>query len=131
MKTDEIIEHDGAEQSGIQFFAFVIAVFVAVIFSCCFAGWLKSEQPPRLTAQAAAGAVELESRINPNIASAASLARLPQIGSSRAEAIIEYRESISRGDSSRAAFRCCDDLQQVKGIGLKTVKNLCKWLKFE
>jgi DNA uptake protein ComE-like DNA-binding protein len=61
----------------------------------------------------------------------ASLARLPQIGSSRAEAIIAYSESISRGNSSRAAFRCCDDLQKVEGISPKMVRNLCTWLKFE
>ncbi len=132
MRTDETVERGGAERSRIQFFAFAIAVFIAVVFSCYFAGWLlKSQQPPRLAAQAVAGAVELEGRINPNIASVASLARLPQIGPSRAEAIIAYRESISRGDNSRAAFRNCDDLQKVKGVGPKTVENLCKWLKFE
>jgi len=132
MRTDKLIECGDAGQRRVQFFAFVIAVFIAVVFSGCFTTrCLRSEQPPRLTAQAVAGAVELESRINPNNASTASLVRLPQIGPSRAAAIIAYRESISRDDSSRAAFRGCDDLQKVKGIGPKTVENLRKWLKFE
>jgi competence ComEA-like helix-hairpin-helix protein len=132
MRTDKLIECGDAGQSRVQFFAFVIAVFIAVVFSGCFTTrCLRSEQPPRLLAQSSAGAVELESRINPNNASTASLVRLPQIGPSRAAAIIAYRESISRDDSSRAAFRGCDDLQKVKGIGPKTVKNLRKWLKFE
>jgi len=132
MRTDETVEYDDAEQNRIQFFAFAIAVIVAVIFSCCLAGWfVNSEQSPRLSSQSGAWAVELENRINPNIASRASLARLPQIGSSRAKTIISYREGISRGDNSRAAFHNCDDLQKVKGIGPKTVMNLCEWLKFE
>jgi competence ComEA-like helix-hairpin-helix protein len=125
MRADETIERSSTEQSRIQFFAFAIAIFVAVVFSCYFVGWFLKSEPQQQNA------VGLESRINPNIASMASLARLPQIGSGRAKAIIEYRESISRGDSSRAVFRCCDDLEKVKGIGPKTVENLCKWLKFE
>jgi competence ComEA-like helix-hairpin-helix protein len=128
MGTDKIIEHESAEQNRTQLFAFAIAAFIAVIFSCCFAGWsAKSKQPPRLLAQSS----ELEGRINPNIASMASLMRLPQIGTGRAEAIIAYRENVSRGDNNSAAFCNCDDLQKVKGIGSETVENLCKWLKFE
>ena len=132
MRTDKLIECGDAGQSRVQFFAFVIAVFIAVVFSGSFiTRCLRSEQSPRLLAQSSAGAVELESRINPNNASTASLVRLPQIGPSRAAAIIADRVSISRDDSSRAAFRGCDDLQKVKGIGPKTVENLRKWLKFE
>jgi competence ComEA-like helix-hairpin-helix protein len=139
MRTDKLIECGGAGRSRVQFFAFVIAAFFAVVFSCCFtARCLRSEQPSRLTPTpvfrqedaGVAGAVELESRINPNNASTASLVRLPQIGPNRAAAIIAYRESISRS-GSRAAFRGCDDLRKVKGIGPKTVENLRKWLKFE
>lgn len=123
MRTDKLIERGSAGRSSVQFFAFVIAVFIAVGFSCCFmARCLRPERPD---------AIELESRINPNNASTASLVRLPQIGSSRAAAIIAYRESISRSDSSRAAFRNCDDLRKVKGISPKMVESLRKWLKFE
>jgi competence ComEA-like helix-hairpin-helix protein len=132
MRTDKLIECGGAGRSRVQFFAFVIAAFVAVVFSCCFTGrCLRSEQPPLLLAQSSTGAVDLESRINPNNASTASLVRLPQIGPSRAAAIIAYRESISCSGSSRAAFRGCGDLRKVKGIGPKTVEKLRKWLKFE
>ena len=123
MRPNKLIECGDAGRSRIQFFAFVIGAFVAVAFSCFFAArCLRSKEP---------GAIELESRINPNNASTASLVRLPQIGSSRAAAIIAYRESISRSANSRAAFRSCDDLRKVKGIGPKTVKNLREWLKFE
>lgn len=133
MRPNKLIECGDAGRSRIQFFAFVIGAFIAVAFSCFFAArCLRSKEPPRLLAQSSAGAIELESRINPNNASTASLVRLPQIGPSRAAAIIAYRESISRSDAnSRAAFRNCDDLRKVKGIGPKTVKNLREWLKFE
>ena len=132
MGTDKITEHGNAEQNRTQLFAFAIAALVAIILSCCFAGWsAKSKQLPQLPAQSSAEAVKLESRINPNIASMPSLVRLPQIGASRAEAIIAYRENVSRGDNNRAAFRNCDDLQKVKGIGFEIAENLCKWLKFE
>ena len=141
MRADKLIERGDAGQSGIQSFAFAISVFVATAFSCCFAArcLFRSEQPPRLPPTpvfrqedvGVAGAIKLESRINPNNAPTASLVRLPQIGPSRAAAIVAYRESISHSDGSRAAFRSCDDLRKVKGIGPKTVKNLREWLKFE
>lgn len=132
MRSGRLIECDDSGRSRIQFFAFVIAAFIVVVFSCFFAAWcLRSGQPPRPLVQSSAGAVELESRINPNNASMASLVRLPQIGPSRAAVIIAYRESISRNDNGRTAFRCCDDLRKVKGIGPKTVEKLRKWLKFE
>jgi competence ComEA-like helix-hairpin-helix protein len=136
MRTDKLIECGDAGQSGIQFLAFVIAVFVAAVFSSCFtARCLRSELPPtpvfRQEDVGVAETVELESRINPNSASRASLMRLPQIGPRRAAAIIAYRESISRSDSSRAAFCGCDDLRKVKGIGPKMIEKLCEWLKFE
>jgi len=73
----------------------------------------------------------LESQINPNVAPTASLVRLPGIGIGRAGAIVAYREEFSKKDANNPAFRNCDDLQKVKGIGPKTVENISKWLKFE
>jgi competence ComEA-like helix-hairpin-helix protein len=132
MGTGKLIEYGDERRSRVQFFAFVIVVFIAVAFSFCFAALcLRSGRFQRLLTQSSAEAVKLESRVNPNNASAASLVRLPQVGPSRAAAIVAYRESVSRGDSSGAAFRSCDDLQKVKGIGPKTARNLCEWLKFE
>ena len=72
--------------------------------------------------------VKLETRINPNTASAASLVRLPGIGLSRAEAITAYRKKFSE---SGDVFQSADDLQKVAGIGPKTVQNIKPWLKFE
>ncbi len=49
-------------------------------------------------------------RIDINTAGAADLARLPQIGASRAQAIIDWREE-------NGGFQTIEDLMQVKGIG--------------
>ena len=75
--------------------------------------------------------VVLESRINPNEATAASLLRLPGIGRSRAESIVSYRESLRGENTKFRAFSRCADLENVKGIGPKTAENICEWLKFD
>ena len=75
-------------------------------------------------------AVELDSRINPNTASAASLVRLPGIGISRANSIVVYRNKIS-SDNTMLVFENSDDLQEITGIGPMTVENINEYLKFE
>jgi len=111
-------------QNRVQSFAFVIAVSVAVCFSICFvflsfAGLQQSCE------------VKLDEKINLNDAPAASLVRLPGVGIVRAEAIVAYRENFSEQNNGSPAFGNCDDLQKVKGIGPKTAKNICQWLKFK
>jgi competence ComEA-like helix-hairpin-helix protein len=73
----------------------------------------------------------LESQINPNNAPLGSLVRLPGIGIVRAAAIVSYHEGLTQQDYTASAFKNCNDLQKVKGIGPKTVQNICQWLKFE
>jgi len=75
---------------------------------------------------------ELEDRVNPNEASAASLSRLPGIGLKKAQAVVEYRERCraEQGDET-LPFRCCDDLTQVKGIGPATAERMRPYLRFE
>ena len=75
--------------------------------------------------------VQLENRINPNEASAASLMRLPGIGISKANAVIEYRNKFQQNNPCVLAFKNCDDLDKIKGIGPVTLNNLCPFLKFE
>jgi competence ComEA-like helix-hairpin-helix protein len=122
--TDNFVQQTEAGQKRIQSFAFVIAAGVCVFFSIglvasSLSGFRQSRQ------------IRLESQINPNDAPLASLVRLPGIGMGRAGAIVVYRESFSRKISNSPAFRNCDDLQKVKGIGPKTIENICEWLKFE
>jgi len=73
----------------------------------------------------------LEARINPNSAPVASLARLPGIGWTRAQTIVVYRERVYEETGDRVAFRSPGDLQQIRGIGPKTVAGLLGWLRFD
>ena len=112
-----------AGQKRIQSFAFVISVCVAICVSLGFVS--------EFAGDGQACEIELESRINPNDASIASLVRLPGIGVGRAGAIVAYRENFNGEDGESPAFRDCNDLQKVRGIGPKTVQNISEWLKFE
>ena len=120
------IQYDMTEvrQNRIQSFAFVISASVCVLLSLCFVVSSLSELQQSCE-------VELDEKINPNDAPAASLLRLPGIGIGRAEAIVAYRANSSEKNGNRAAFETIDDLQKVKGIGPKTVQNISEWLKFE
>lgn len=62
--------------------------------------------------------------INVNTADAELLAELPGIGPSRAEAIIEERET-------NGAFENADDLTRVSGIGSATVDRMRDQVTFE
>ena len=64
-------------------------------------------------------------KINPNTASGASLQRLPGIGPTRANGIIEYR----RQHWDRP-FRSAADLEAVEGIGPGTVERIKPYLDF-
>lgn len=78
----------------------------------------------------------IDSRIDPNVACWPELARLPRIGETLAKRIIEYRETHSRGTDQagpgpiRPVFTHPEDLQQVRGIGAKTVQQIAPFLKF-
>ena len=111
------------EQNRHHCLAFIIAIVVAALLSALFAssGFSRTQQPHEII---------LEGRINPNVAPAPSLARLPGVGLTRAGAIVGYRNSFEQ-QSDRQAFVDCNDLDKVKGIGPKTVQNISPWLKFE
>jgi DNA uptake protein ComE-like DNA-binding protein len=113
-------------QNIIQAYAFVISTCMAVCLSYGFLG-----RPGRLDSSGADISACLENRINPNDASAASLARLPDIGITRARAIIAYRSAFVEKNGDSPAFLSYNDLQIVKGIGPKTAQNMSQWLKFE
>ncbi|MGD1043258.1 MAG: helix-hairpin-helix domain-containing protein [Sedimentisphaerales bacterium] len=105
----------------IQLFAFVIASCMAVVFCLCF----------MIGSGSGAAPIELESRINPNHASAAGLMLLPGVGPARAQAIISYREQFRQDGRGDLAFQDCNDLDNVKGIGPATARGMCKYLKFK
>ena len=108
----------------IQSFALIIAVSTAVCLSICFSASSFSQLHQECE-------IKLNGRINPNTAPVCSLVRLPGIGIGRAEAIAAYRDSLKQQQRTTQAFQSCDDLQKIKGIGPKTVRNIRQWLKFE
>lgn len=111
-----------ARQESIQSFAFVIGACVAI--GLCFGLTLNPKADDSASRH---NRMEWESRINPNNASAESLARLPGLGPGRAGAIVAYRDS--HRDSP--AFRDSEDLQNVRGIGPGTVVRIDDWIEFE
>jgi competence protein ComEA len=65
-------------------------------------------------------------RINPNAASMASLVRLPGVGRIRAMEIIQYRQ-----EAGGIAFESPASLEEIRGIGPKTIEAMSPWLTFE
>ena len=69
--------------------------------------------------------------MNPNIAPAAKLALLEGVGPYRANQIIDYRERFVKNNPERKAFETPLDLINIKGIGVKTVAKIEKYLVFD
>lgn len=103
------------------------AVFLVGIFSImamlshpalaapCFDN-AKSAYKYLLMQEAAQSQARVQTRININRATEAELVALNGIGSSKAQAIILYREMFG-------GFKTVDELTKVKGIGAKTIEK--------
>ena len=104
---------------------------VAFLLSMCICAILCLPFLRRGSSPGWAGRIDLETRINPNDAPLASMARLSGIGESRAAAILAYRNRHGLAGEHGPAFRDCNDLQNVNGIGPITVQKNRRWLKFE
>lgn len=104
------------------------ALAIATLLACAFfaiALWrrptLVGDPPPALGDRFDV----LKDRLDPNTASAAELAVLPGIGPSKAQAIVEYRDS-----QPAPAFAAPADLMRVHGIGEVTAQKLAPYLYF-
>jgi len=76
------------------------------------------------------GANQLADTLDPNIASAAELAAIPDLGEKRAEAIIAFRDNFQLRHPGRPAFVRITDLEQISGIGAATAENVEPYLRF-
>lgn len=108
------------ERKRVELFSIIFLAFVAFFFSFGFM-WADRMSD-------GGGVIDADGRINPNTAVVSSLVRLPGIGTSKAFSIVSYREEFSGRD---LAFARGADLQNVNGIGPKTVENIGKFLKFD
>ncbi len=106
----------------IQSSAFIISVFISVLFSIYFSA--SGFQRPE------AISIQLDEKINPNDAPVASLVRLPGIGIGLAKTIENYRQEHADKDGNSPVFQSSQDLRKIKGIGPKIVQNMEQWLKF-
>jgi DNA uptake protein ComE-like DNA-binding protein len=72
-----------------------------------------------------------QTTIDPNTAQWWELTVIPGIGPALARRIIEYRESPAAGAPDGRAFHRPEDLQQVHGIGPRTVEKMTPYLSFK
>ena len=107
-----------------QSVALVVGIGICLTLSLAFAvGALqRSKGPP---------AIRSGERINPNEAPVARLMRLPQVGVTRARAIVAHRGLAGAQAGRQPAFQTADDLQQIKGIGPAIVEDVRPWLQFD
>jgi len=121
VSAENIFQMNNARHYRTKCSAFFIIVLLCGILAGVFAGsyFARTGEICRIT---------LDEKINPNRACFASLLRLPNIGPSRAQAIIKYRH---RAGNSRVVFEKAEDLQKIKGIGPKTVEMITPWLYFD
>jgi competence protein ComEA len=104
----------------------VACLVVALLVGGAFYASRVSEKAPEVvyTASLEELAVEVEGSltININTADEEELDELPQVGPATAEAIIEHRMANGR-------FESVDDLQEVSGIGPKTIEKIKPFAK--
>jgi hypothetical protein len=74
--------------------------------------------------------VVLPQRVDPNVATAVELARIPHISDVLAARIIEYREARKGTSADGVVFRQAGDLDGVPGIGPKLTGQMAAFLKF-
>ncbi len=105
--------------SKLAFRSFLSALAALLFITLAFPG-VASARPKAPPVPSAEPATTAAGVVNINTAGLAELMRLPRVGPSLAERIVEYR--------SRTPFKRTVELARVKGIGLKTVRRLGPWL---
>jgi competence ComEA-like helix-hairpin-helix protein len=73
---------------------------------------------------------QLADHIDPNTASEAELAAIPELGEKRAQAIVDFRERFQSRHPNQFAFARLSDLEQISGIGNATAETMGPYLMF-
>ena len=119
MAEDTVVRQPKVFEADPGFGSFVAASVVAGLLTMVFAFFCIGSE--------AQNDFVLDSKINPNTASAGELMQLPGIGPKKAQTIIEYRS----GFQGQFAFENTEDLQKIKGIGPKTAEKIGQWFVFK
>lgn len=94
---------------------------VAICFTFLNASLFANEQTVPPTSQP--NMEQKVEQININTADLAALTRLPGIGKSKAQAIIQYRDA-------QGAFKSIEQLAEIKGLGTKSIKRIEQYVTF-
>jgi DNA uptake protein ComE-like DNA-binding protein len=116
---------DTADTSGItklSIYSCLLAVCVGVVCAAAFALAVPAPETK---------SVLPESVININTEPASSIERLPRVGAKLAGEIVKYRDARRRTTGEKEVFKNMADLDNVKGIGIKTLDRLRPYIKFE
>jgi DNA uptake protein ComE-like DNA-binding protein len=73
---------------------------------------------------------ELEDRLDPNTATAAQIAAIPNIGEKLAATIVAYREKAQRDHPGKTVFTSIYSLAVIRGIGPARLETLRAYLMF-
>lgn len=126
-----IVARDSAACNRPGPFAGASRLAVPLLAACCVAVWFdRSRVVIPDSATAGRSAAVIETRINPNTATATELATLPRIGPALAERIVARRNELAASSPGGVVFRSIADLDPVKGIGPATLRAIESRLTF-
>lgn len=75
-------------------------------------------------------AAELNDKLDPNTATAAQLAAIPNLGEKTAREIIAYREKFQQSHPNQIAFASLYSFLTIRGIGPAKLQSLTPYLTF-
>lgn len=75
-------------------------------------------------------AADLADKLDPNTATVAEIAAIPNVGETLAQAVVSYREAHLKDYPDRPAFREPMDLLRVRGIGVARMEGMQGYLVF-
>jgi competence ComEA-like helix-hairpin-helix protein len=108
-----------------------LMVLLGILITILFARLaLNSKTVPEFKSSEPSASDQLADRMDPNTASEAELAAIPELGEKRAQAIVEFRERFQSRHPNQFAFHRLSDLEQISGIGAATAETMGPYLIF-
>jgi competence protein ComEA len=105
----------------------LLAILLAILLTRLL---LNTQTIPTSTTAPAPNATHLADKIDPNTATRAELAAIPDLGERRAAAIIDFRQKFTTRHPGEKTFQKLFDIEQVPGVGPATAENMQPYLQF-